>query len=83
MMNYCVESSSGWVVCKMRFVLMGFVFIVVIGYIDFGNFVINIQVGVSFGYQFLWVVVWVNLMVMLIQIFFVKLGIVIGKNLVE
>lgn len=83
MMNYCVESSSGWVVCKMRFVLMGFVFIVVIGYIDFGNFVINIQVGVSFGYQLLWVVVWVNLMVMLIQIFFVKLGIVIGKNLVE
>lgn len=62
---------------------MGFVFIVVIGYIDFGNFVINIQVGVSFGYQLLWVVVWVNLMVMLIQIFFVKLGIVIGKNLVE
>lgn len=83
MMNYCVESSSGWVVCKMRFVLMGFVFIAAIGYIDFGNFVINIQVGVSFGYQLLWVVVWVNLMVMLIQIFFVKLGIVIGKNLVE
>lgn len=83
MMNYCVESSSGWAVCKMRFVLMGFVFIAVIGYIDFGNFVINIQVGVSFGYQLLWVVVWVNLMVMLIQIFFVKLGIVIGKNLVE
>lgn len=66
MIDNCVENSSGWVVCKLRFVLMGFVFIVVIGYIDSGNFVINIQVGVSFGYQLFWVVVWVNLMVMLI-----------------
>lgn len=83
MISSCVENSSSCVVCKVKFVLMGLVFVVVIGYIDLGNFVINIQVGVSFGYQLLWVVVWVNLMVMLIQVFFVKLGIVIGKNLVE
>lgn len=83
MTNYRVESSSGRAARKMRFVLMGFAFIAAIGYIDFGNFAINIQAGVSFGYQLLWVVVWVNLMAMLIQIFFVKLGIVIGKNLAE
>lgn len=42
MLNSCVVDMLFCILRRIKFFLMGFVFIVVIGYIDFGNFVINI-----------------------------------------
>lgn len=68
---------------RIKLSLMGPAFIAAIGYIDPGNFATNIQVGASFGYTLLWVVVWANIMAMLIQLLSAKLGIATGKNLAE
>lgn len=68
---------------KGKIQLLGPAFIAAIGYIDPGNFATNIQVGATYGYQLLWVVVWANLMAMIIQLLSAKLGIVSGKNLAE
>lgn len=78
-----VENSSSRAARKVKLALMGPAFVAAIGYIDPGNFATNIQAGVSFGYQLLWVVVWANLMAMLIQVLSAKLGIATGKNLAE
>lgn len=63
--------------------MLGLVFVVVVVYIDLGNFVINIVGGVKYGYMLLWVIVVVNLMVMFVQYLLAKIGIVMGKNLLE
>ena len=83
MTNSRVESNTGRAARRMRLALMGPAFIAAIGYIDPGNFATNIQAGASFGYQFLWVVVWANLMAMLIPVLSAKLGIATGNNLAE
>lgn len=40
-----------------------FVILVVIGYMDFGNWVCVVEGGFRFGFEFLWVVVVFNVMV--------------------
>lgn len=47
-----------------------------VGYMDPGNFATNIQVGSTYGYQLLWVVLIANLAAMLFQSMSAKLGIV-------
>src|SRR5215470_266406 len=54
-----------------------------IAYVDPGNFATNIQAGARYGYGLLWVVLFANLIVMLFQALFAKLGIVTGRNLAE
>lgn len=68
---------------RNKLLLLGPALIAAIGYIDPGNFATNIEAGSTFGYQLLWVVLWANLMLMLIQYLSAKLGIVTGKNLAE
>ncbi|MGI9821049.1 Nramp family divalent metal transporter [Bacillus velezensis] len=62
---------------------LGPAFIAAIAYIDPGNFATNISAGSKFGYMLLWVILFSNLMVFLIQVLSAKLGIATGKNLPE
>ncbi|PCE33010.1 Nramp family divalent metal transporter [Burkholderia ubonensis] len=54
-----------------------------IGYMDPGNFAINIQAGAAYGYRLLWVVFAANAIAMLFQAISAKLGVVTGRNLAE
>lgn len=62
---------------------LGPAFIAAVAYVDPGNFATNIAGGARFGYQLLWVVVYVNILAMFIQTLSAKLGIATGKNLPE
>jgi manganese transport protein len=56
-------------------------FIVTIGFIDPGNWATNIAGGSEFGYELLWVVSLSTLMLIFLQHFAAKLGIVTGHSL--
>ncbi len=56
-------------------------FIVTIGFIDPGNWATNIAGGSEFGYALLWVVSLSTLMLIFLQHFSAKLGIVTGRSL--
>src|SRR3712207_5327760 len=62
---------------------LGPAFNAAVAYVDPGNFATNISGGAQFGYLLLWVILTSNLMAMLIQSMFAKLGIATGKNLPE
>jgi len=56
-------------------------FIVTIGFIDPGNWATNIAGGSQFGYRLLWVISLSTLMLIFLQHFAAKLGIVTGRSL--
>src|SRR3954465_682455 len=62
---------------------IGPAFVACVAYIDPGNFATNIAGGSKFGYTLVWVIVAANLMAMLIQTLWAKLGIATGHNLPE
>src|ERR1700744_4708905 len=57
--------------------------VVLVAYMDPGNFATNIQAGARYGYALLWVVLLANAVAMLFQSLSAKLGIVTGLNLAE
>ncbi len=56
-------------------------FIVTVGFIDPGNWATNIEGGSRFGYELLWVITLSTIMLIVLQNFSAKIGIVTGKSL--
>ena len=56
-------------------------FIVMVGFIDPGNWATNIEGGSKFGYELLWVITLSTIMLIVIQNMAAKLGIATGKSL--
>jgi manganese transport protein len=56
-------------------------FIVTVGFIDPGNWATNIEGGSRFGYDLLWVITLSTIMLIVLQNFSAKIGIVTGKSL--
>ncbi len=56
-------------------------FIVTVGFIDPGNWATNIEGGSSFGYSLLWVITLSTIMLIVLQNFSAKIGIVTGRSL--
>src|SRR5512136_2961999 len=56
-------------------------FVVTIGFIDPGNWATNIAGGSQFGYELLWVITVSTLMLIFLQHWAAKLGIVTGRSL--
>jgi len=62
---------------------LGPAFVVIVAYIDPGNFATNISSGSKFNYNLVWVILWSNLMAIFLQTISAKLGIATGANLPE
>jgi manganese transport protein len=56
-------------------------FIVTVGFIDPGNWATNIEGGSRFGYDLLWVITLSTIMLIVLQNFSAKIGIVTGRSL--
>lgn len=57
--------------------------LVSVGYMDPGNWATDLEGGVRFGYQLLWVLVLSNVLALLLQNFCARLGVVTGRDLAQ
>ena len=69
--------------CLHFFCYLGPAVLVSVGYMDPGNWATDLEGGVRFGYQLLWVLVLSNLLALLLQNLCARLGVVSGRDLAE
>src|SRR5438552_17191419 len=58
-------------------------FLVAVGYMDLGNWATDLSGGAQFGYSLLAVVMISNLMEIMLQLWFIKLGVASGRHLAQ
>ena len=75
------ESAKKGFPFKTLISFLGPGFLVTVGFIDPGNWAINIEGGSKFAYQLLWVITLSTVMLIVIQNMAARLGIVTGKSL--
>ena len=63
--------------------MLGPGYLVVVGYMDPGNWATDLATGSIYGYRLLWVVAISNLMAMLLQSLCCRLGIASGLDLAQ
>ena len=65
------------------FRFLGPAILVSVGYMDPGNWATDLEAGVRFGYQLLWVLVLSNVLALLLQNQCARLGVVTGRDLAQ
>ena len=74
-------SKRGWLRRLLAFV--GPAYLVSVGYMDPGNWAMDIEGGARFGYTLIWVLLMSNLMAVLLQTLAARLGVVTGLDLAQ
>jgi manganese transport protein len=75
-----VQNKTGW---RKLLAFIGPAYLVSVGYMDPGNWATDLQGGVSFGYQLIWVLLLSNFMAILLQSLSARLGIVRRLDLAQ